>query len=117
MSDQAIQRANLRSAEGAFGDASERESLTAVARGPGAFRTVVLMAAVTFVEAARRKLLWIAAIAGAAFLALFWAALHSMLQSMSPRLAYLRPALLADMRRYWIALTKTRRDPGGRQRG
>lgn len=86
MSDQAYQ-ANVRLAAGAAGDASGQDSLTAVARGPGAGRTVLLMAEVTFVEAARRKLLWIAAIAGAAFLALFWAALHSMLQSMSPRLA------------------------------
>jgi ABC-type transport system involved in multi-copper enzyme maturation permease subunit len=43
------------------------------------------MAEVTFIEAARRKLLWIAAAAGAAFLALFWAALHSVVLSMSPR--------------------------------
>jgi len=85
MSDHAIQSAEVRSAEGALGDASERGSLAAIARGPGAVRTVVLMAQVTFVEAARRKLLWIAAIAGAAFLALFWAALHSVLQSMSSR--------------------------------
>ena len=34
-------------------------------RGPGALRTIVLMAQVTFVEAVRRKILWIAAIAGA----------------------------------------------------
>lgn len=71
--------------DGAFGDATENGPLVAVARGPGAVRTVMLMAEVTFVEAARRKLLWIAAIAGAAFLTLFWAALHSVLQSMSPR--------------------------------
>jgi ABC-type transport system involved in multi-copper enzyme maturation permease subunit len=85
MSDQAIQPANAPSTETTFGAASERGTAAAIARRPGAFRTVVLIAEVTFVEAARRKLLWIAAIAGAAFLALFWAGLHSMLQSMSPR--------------------------------
>ena len=87
MNDQAIEPANAPLAQSAYGDESRPDSLVAVARGPGAARTVILMAGVTFVEAARRKLLWIAAIAGAAFLTLFWAALHSMLQSMSPRLA------------------------------
>jgi ABC-type transport system involved in multi-copper enzyme maturation permease subunit len=45
---------------------------------------VLLLAQVTFLEAARRKILLLAGIAGIAFLGLFWAALHSMLQSMSP---------------------------------
>ena len=63
---------------------ADRSSL-AVVRGPGAVRTVILMAQVTFLEAVRRKIIWIAAIAGAAFLALFWAGLHSLLQSMSPK--------------------------------
>jgi ABC-type transport system involved in multi-copper enzyme maturation permease subunit len=44
-------------------------------------RTTVLLARVTFREAARRKLLWIAAIAGALFLLLFWAGLHAVLKS------------------------------------
>ncbi len=65
-------------------DGSSRASVVAVARGPGAARTVVLMARMTFLEAARRKILWIAAIAGAAFVGLFWAGLHSLLQGMSP---------------------------------
>ena len=43
------------------------------------------MARMTFLEAARRKILWIAAIAGAAFVGLFWAGLHSLLQGMSPK--------------------------------
>jgi Cu-processing system permease protein len=56
----------------------------ALPRGPGVFRTTLLMARVTFREAARRKILWIAAIAAVAFLALFWTGLHAMLKSMSP---------------------------------
>jgi Cu-processing system permease protein len=83
MSDQALQPANSTVAESAHGDA-RLGTLAAGRRGPGALRTVLLMAQVTFVEAARRKILWLAGIAGAAFLALFWAALHSMLHSMSP---------------------------------
>jgi ABC-type transport system involved in multi-copper enzyme maturation permease subunit len=43
------------------------------------------MARVTFLEAVRRKILWIAFLAGAAFLGLFWAGLHSLLQGMSPK--------------------------------
>jgi ABC-type transport system involved in multi-copper enzyme maturation permease subunit len=85
MSDQAVQPENGSLSERAFGDDARRDSMVAVARGPGAVRTVGLMARVTFTEAVRRKILWIAAIAGAAFLALFWAGLHSMLQSMSPK--------------------------------
>ena len=54
---------------------------TAVVRGPGVLRTTVLLAGVTFREAARRKILWIAAIAGALFLVLFWTGLHAMLKS------------------------------------
>jgi len=51
---------------------------------PGVFRTLTLMGTVTFREAARRKILWIAAIAGVGFLGLFWAGLHAMLHSMAP---------------------------------
>src|SRR5258708_36306052 len=58
---------------------------TAFPRGPGAIRTVILMARLTFLEAVRRRILWIAAIAGAAFLGMFWAGLHSVLLSMSPK--------------------------------
>lgn len=53
-------------------------------REPGMLRTVVLMAGITFREAARRKILWIAAIAGVVFLGLFGAGLHFMLRSISP---------------------------------
>ena len=35
-----------------------------LAAGPGALRTTVLMARITFLEAARRKILWIATLAG-----------------------------------------------------
>jgi Cu-processing system permease protein len=62
-----------------------RESAAGVVHGPGAVRTVILMARMTFLEAARRKILWIAAIAGIAFVGLFWAGLHSLLQGMSPK--------------------------------
>lgn len=85
MSDQVFQPANATLAKSAVINGSSRGSLVAVIRGPGIVRTVTLMARVTFLEAVRRKILWIAAIAGAGFLALFWAGLHSMLQSMSPR--------------------------------
>jgi ABC-type transport system involved in multi-copper enzyme maturation permease subunit len=84
MSDQALRPGNATLAESEAMNGSGQDSLVAVLRGPGALRTIVLMAEVTFVEAVRRKILWIAAIAGAAFLTLFWAGLHSMLQSMSP---------------------------------
>lgn len=56
-----------------------------IPRGPGALRTVILMARVTFREAARRKILWVAALGGAAFLGLSWAGLHAMIASMSPK--------------------------------
>jgi ABC-type transport system involved in multi-copper enzyme maturation permease subunit len=51
-----------------------------LSRGPGAVRTTLLMARVTFREAARRKILLIAMLAGVAFLALFWTALHFVLK-------------------------------------
>jgi hypothetical protein len=54
---------------------------TAVVRAPGVLRTTVLLARVTFREAARRKILWIAALAGGLFLVLFWTGLHAMLKS------------------------------------
>ncbi len=53
---------------------------TAARRGPGVLRTTALLARVTFREAARRKILWIAAIAGGLFLVLFWTGLHAMLK-------------------------------------
>ena len=84
MSDQSFQAAGLSVAEDSGVSASAPIARHAIARGPGAVRTVILMARITFLEAARRRILWIAGAAGAAFLALFWAALHSVLRSMSP---------------------------------
>lgn len=40
----------------------------------------------TFRAAARRKILWIATLGGAVFLALFWAGLHATFKSMSPHM-------------------------------
>jgi ABC-type transport system involved in multi-copper enzyme maturation permease subunit len=62
-------------------DKAAMGSPSAVLRGPGILRTTVLLARVTFREAARRKILWIAATAGALFLVLFWTGLHAMLKS------------------------------------
>jgi Cu-processing system permease protein len=86
MSDQALHADDVNLAESRAINGSSRGSLVAVRRGPGALRTVLLMAQVTFREALRRRILWFAGIAGAAFLALYCAALVSMLHSMSPRL-------------------------------
>ncbi len=79
MSDQTC----VRLAEGAATDESGSSALAA-ARGPGALRTVFLMGKVTFIEAARRKILWIAAIAGAAFLGLFIIGLRSIQPNVRP---------------------------------
>lgn len=63
-------------------EAPEAETSAAgLSRGPGAARVVLLMARVTFREAARRKILWIAALAGFAFLALFGVALHAAIKN------------------------------------
>jgi Cu-processing system permease protein len=51
-----------------------------LSHGPSALHTTLLVARVTFREAARRKILWIAMLAGAAFLTLFWTALHFVLK-------------------------------------
>ena len=61
------------------------EPVLSLARGPGALRTTLLMARVTFREAARRKILWIAALAGFAFLGFFWTALHFVLKNAAPQ--------------------------------
>ncbi len=53
-------------------------------RGPGAFYTTLLMARITFREASRRKILWIATLAGIAFLAFFATALHYFLKQIRP---------------------------------
>ena len=63
---------------------TETPSSLRVAPGPGALRTTLLMARVTFLEAARRKILWIAALAGFAFLGFFWTALHFVLRHERP---------------------------------
>ena len=54
-------------------------------RGPGALSTTLLMARVTFREAARRKILWIATFAGVAFLTFFWTTLHFVLKHRAPK--------------------------------
>jgi Cu-processing system permease protein len=64
----------------AAASATEAPSLSLTA-GPRALRTTLLMARVTFLEAARRKILWIATLAGFAFLAFFWTALHFVLKN------------------------------------
>jgi Cu-processing system permease protein len=53
-------------------------------RGPSALQTTLLMARVTFREAARRMILWIATLAGVGFLAFFWTALHFVIKHRSP---------------------------------
>jgi len=63
-----------------IGRATKESSAFVLSRGPGALRTTLLMARVTFREAARRKILWIAMLAGVAFLALFSTALHFVLK-------------------------------------
>lgn len=58
------------------GRAMEEASALSHPRGPSALQTTLLIARVTFREAARRRILWIAMLAGLAFLAFFWTALH-----------------------------------------
>ena len=53
-------------------------------RGPGGFRTTLLVARITFREASRRKILWIATMAGIVFLAFFATALHYFLKQSRP---------------------------------
>lgn len=84
MNDEAIEMAEVSARAPVEADAAADEHAW---REPGAIRTIMLMAGITFREAARRKILWIAAIAGIAFLALFGAGLHAMLRSMSATLS------------------------------
>jgi Cu-processing system permease protein len=63
---------------------------TTVPRGPGALATTLLMVQVTFREAARRKILWIAALAGCAFLVLWAFAEHAMFARISPEISTVR---------------------------
>ena len=84
MSDKAmdariVEAADLHSA----GRTAETDVVARRPRGPGTLRTTILLAGVTFREASRRKILWIATLGGAAFLALFWTGLHAMLKSMA----------------------------------
>lgn len=64
--------------------AMEEASAVSHPRGPGALQTTLLIARVTFREAARRRILWIAMLAGIGFLAFFWAALHFVMKHNSP---------------------------------
>jgi len=54
-------------------------------RGPSALQTTLLIARVTFREASRRMILWIAMLAGIGFLAFFWTALHFVIKHHPPR--------------------------------
>lgn len=83
MRDQAYQPADVPLAEGMAADKTGSAALATV-RGPGAIRTVLLMAKVTFIEAARRKILWMAAIAGVAFLGLYVTGLRSIQPNVRP---------------------------------
>ena len=56
-------------------------SALSVGKGPSAWRTTLLLARVTFREAARRKILWTATLVGFVFLAFFWTALHFVLRN------------------------------------
>lgn len=70
--------------------ATAKELVTAkvehpVPQSPSALAITLLMARVTFHEAARRRILWIALIAAVGFIALFGVGLHAMLSNMSHR--------------------------------
>jgi Cu-processing system permease protein len=82
MSENAI---DVRAAASAAGQVIAEPPALSLARGPGALRTTLLMARVTFREAARRKILWIATLAGVGFLAFFCTALHYVLKNATPR--------------------------------
>ncbi len=66
------------------GRAMEEASALSRPRGPSALQTTLLIARVTFREAARRMILWIAMLAGIGFLAFFWTALHFVMKHNSP---------------------------------
>jgi ABC-type transport system involved in multi-copper enzyme maturation permease subunit len=66
------------------GRAMEKAPVLSHPRGPTALQTTVLIARVTFREAARRMILWIATLAGIGFLAFFWTALHFVTKHKSP---------------------------------
>lgn len=62
--------------------ADQAEPATCVSAGPSALATILLIARVTFREAARRRILIIAMLAAVGFLALFGFGLHAMLHNM-----------------------------------
>ena len=66
------------------GPAMEEASVLNPPRGPSALQSTLLIARVTFREAARRRILWIAMLAGIGFLAFFWTALHFVVKHSSP---------------------------------
>jgi Cu-processing system permease protein len=76
---------DVRAAASAAEQAIAEPPALSLPRGPGALRTTLLMAQITFREAARRRILWIATLAGAAFLAFFWTALHFALKHTTQR--------------------------------
>lgn len=68
-----------------LGDRAMEEASTIIhPSGPSALQTTLLIARVTFREAARRRILWIAMLAGIGFLAFFWTALHFVVKHNSP---------------------------------
>lgn len=71
----------------AIADALGKDAAAAIGSrtGPSALSTTLLMARVTFREAVRRRILWIAMFGATGFLALFYVGLHAMLHNMSQR--------------------------------
>ena len=77
----------------------EEVSVLSHRRGPSALHTTLLIARVTFREAARRMILWIAMLVGVGFLAFFWTALHFVIKHHSPH------ASLVDLREGVVMMT------------
>src|SRR2546428_12978 len=78
-------------------------------RGPGALMGAWIMAGVTFREAARRKILWTALLAGSAFLALFGTGMHFQLKditrhSLPPFIRYQLEAAMLQVGFYAVDL-------------
>ncbi|MGH9615468.1 MAG: ABC transporter permease [Acidobacteriaceae bacterium] len=85
--------------ESAVGRATSAQPARGLARAPGALHTILLLTRVTFREAARRRILWIAVLAGIAFLAFFWTALHFVLKHRGPH------ASIVDFREGIVMMT------------
>jgi Cu-processing system permease protein len=84
----------------AVSDRGMEQTLAGIHRsGPSALQTSLLIARVTFREAARRRILWIAMLAGFGFLAFFWTALHFVMKHNSPHTS------LVDFREGIIMMT------------